>query len=275
MTEERPVRKRRSSEQDARLVDAVVVPRYAAHFARLLLAEIPSDARNVLDVGCGTGHLSFHVLSRLGSGGRVIAVDRDEGLVDLARRRGWEEIGRRLFFKVEDAESLSFGAGVFDAVVSNLLYPELPSPERMLAEVRRVLVGNGPLLLTTPLRGTFVEAFDVLRERAITEDDPSLARRVDEIAAREPTVEQLEASLRGAGFTRVEVRQETFKLSYRSAAELFGDRLVRLIGLPRWREAAGEERGEERIAAMQRALDVYHGGGPLSLTVHAGCAVAR
>ena len=275
MTEERPVRKRRSSEQDARLVDAVVVPRYAAHFARLLLAEIPSDARNVLDVGCGTGHLSFHVLSRLGSGGRVIAVDRDEGLVDLARRRGWEEIGRRLFFKVEDAESLSFGEGVFDAVVSNLLYPELPSPERMLAEVRRVLVGNGPLLLTTPLRGTFVEAFDVLRERAITDDDPALARRVEEIVAREPTVEQLETSLRAAGFTRVEVRQETFKLSYRSASELFGDRLVRLIGLPRWREAAGEERSEERITAMQRALDVYHGGGPLSLTVLAGCAVAR
>ncbi|MCB9618620.1 MAG: methyltransferase domain-containing protein [Sandaracinus sp.] len=275
MSEGRPVRKRRSSEQDARLVDAVVVPRYAAHFARLLLASVPSDARNVLDVGCGTGHLSFHVLSRLGSGGRVIAVDRDEGLVDLARRRGWEEIGRRLFFKVEDAESLSFGEGVFDAVVSNLLYPELPDPARMLAEVRRVLVPGGPLLLTTPLRGTFVEALDMLREGAVAEDDAALAARVEADAAREPTPETLADTLRQAGFAKVEVRQETFRLSYRSAAELFADRLVRLVGTPRWREAAGETDADRRLAGMQRALDVYHGGGPLSLTVHAGCVVAR
>src|SRR5690606_34111209 len=232
--------KRRSSEQDARLVDAVVVQRYAALFARLLLAEIPSDARNVLDVGCGTGHLSFHVLSRLGAGGRVIAVDRDEGLVDLARRRGWEEIGRRLFFKVEDVESLSFGEGVFDAVVSNLLYPELATPERMLAEVRRVLVRGGPLLLTTPLRGTFVEALDMLRERAIAEDDPELAARVEETAKREPTEAELEATLHAAGFPSVTIRRETFRLSFRSAAELFSDRLVQLVGLPHWREAAGE-----------------------------------
>lgn len=275
MSLERPARRRRSSEQDARLVDAVVVPRYGAHFARLLLAEVPGDARNVLDVECGTGHLSFHVLARLGSGGRVVAVDRDQGLVDLARRRGWEEIGRRLFFKTEDPEALSFGEGVFDAAVSNLLDLEASNPARMLAEVRRVLVVGGPFLLTTPLRGTFVEALDMLRERAVAEEDEALAARVEREAEREPTPDELARMLDDAGFARVEVREESFRLSFRSASELFADRLVRLVGVPRWRQIAGEEDAEARLAAMQRSLDVYHGGGPLSLTVRAACVVAR
>ncbi len=275
MSLERPARRRRSSEQDARLVDAVVVPRYGAHFARLLLAEVPRDARNVLDVECGTGHLSFHVLARLGSGGRVVAVDRDQGLVDLARRRGWEEIGRRLFFKAEDPRALSFGEGVFDAAVSNLLNLEAPDPARMLAEVRRVLVVGGPFLLTTPLRGTFVEALDMLRERAVAEEDEALAARVEREAEREPTPDELARMLDDAGFSRVEVREESFRLSFRNASELFADRLVRLVGVPRWRQIAGEEDAEARLAAMQRSLDVYHGGGPLSLTVRGACVVAR
>ncbi|MCB9614867.1 MAG: hypothetical protein H6722_20725, partial [Sandaracinus sp.] len=112
-------------------------------------------------------------------------------------------------------------------------------------------------------------------EGAVAEDDAALAARVEADAAREPTPETLADTLRQAGFAKVEVRQETFRLSYRSAAELFADRLVRLVGTPRWREAAGETDADRRLAGMQRALDVYHGGGPLSLTVHAGCVVAR
>lgn len=272
-TSERPPRTRRSSEQDARIVDAVVVPRFAAHFARLLLAEVPTDSRNVLDVGCGTGHVSFHVLSRLGPSGRVVAVDRDAGLVDLARRRGWEEIGKRLFFKVETAESLSFGDGVFDVVVGNLLYPELIDHQRALAELRRVLTPGGRLLLTTPLRGTFVEVFDALHERAEHVDDEAMRERVRVIEARQPTVANLDAALASAGFSEVVVRRETFRLSFRSASELFADRLVRLVALPDWREAVGEE-GQSHLQAVERALDTYFAGGPLSLTIDAGCALA-
>ncbi|MBX3252137.1 MAG: methyltransferase domain-containing protein, partial [Myxococcales bacterium] len=269
-TSERPFRKRRSSEQDARLVDAVVVPRFAAHFARLLLAEVPADARNVLDVGCGTGHVSFHVLSRIGPSGRVVAVDRDAGLVDLARRRGWEEIGKRLFFKVETAESLSFGDGVFDVVVGNLLYPELTDHQRALAELRRVLTPGGRLLLTTPLRGTFGEVFDVLHERADHLGDEALRQRARVVEARQPTVASLDAALTNAGFEEIEVRHETFRLSFRSAAELFADRLVRLVAMPDWREVVGDD-GQAHLQAVERALDTYFAGGPLSLTVDAGC----
>ncbi|HJK94954.1 MAG TPA: methyltransferase domain-containing protein [Polyangiaceae bacterium LLY-WYZ-15_(1-7)] len=273
MSDGRAGRPRKSSSQhDAQLVDAVVVPRYSAHFARLFLADVPSDARTVLDVGCATGHVSFQILARLGRTGRVIAIDRDEGLVDLARRRGWDEIGKRLFFKVEAVEQLSFGDGVFDAVVGNLADEWLLAP-RALQELRRVLAPGGRLFLTTPLRGTFAEVLDMFREIAVRDADAELAQRIAAHAAEAPTRDALAATVAEAGFEEVSVREDPFRLSYRNAAELFADRLVHLVGLPDWRALL--EGDAQRLEEAQRALDTYHAGGPLSLTVRAACVSAR
>lgn len=270
-------RRASSSQHDARLVESVVVPRYAAHFARLFLPRVPTDARTLLDVGCGTGHVSFHVLARLGSTARVIAIDMDEGLIDVARTRGWDEIGKRLFFKVESAERLSFGDGVFDAVVGNLVLPELTDRARALEEMRRVLAPGAELFLTTPLRGTFVEAMDMLREIAVRDEDNALASRVEEAARKDPEPTALAEELRALGMRDVTVHQEEFRISFRSAEEMMQDRLVRIVGLRRWREIASddEELADQRLREMEEALHTYHAGGPLSLTVRAGCVYGR
>ncbi|MEM9070547.1 MAG: methyltransferase domain-containing protein [Myxococcota bacterium] len=265
------VRKRRTSSQQAAVVEALV-PRYGAHFLRMLLGELPPDARTVLDVGCGTGHSSLKLLERLGPSARVIAIDQDEGLIDLARQRGWDEIGKHLFFKVESAAKLSFGEGVFDAVVGNLVYEHLEHPATALKEMRRVLAPNSPLLLSTQLRGSFVEAFDMLAEVAVARDDSALAARVGAEVEVDPTAPILEDALRAAGFADVRIYEETFRLSFRTPAEIFQDRLIGLVALSRWRRAAGDD---ALLADVQRSLEVYFANGPLSLTVVAGAVVAR
>ena len=112
-----------SSPQEAALYDAVVVPRYSALFSRPLLDMIPNGTRGqVLDLGCGTGHPALEILRRMADHGRVIAIDRDSGLIDLARRRAVEASGRRIFFKVESMDELSFGDEVFDLAVGNLSF---------------------------------------------------------------------------------------------------------------------------------------------------------
>jgi len=254
-------------------VEAVVVPRYDAHFLRLVLDELPPNARTVLDVGCGTGHSARKLLER-NAGCRVIAIDEDEGLIDVARRRAWKEIGKRLFFKLESVDSLSFGDGVFDAVVANLAFEHFGDPPRALRELRRVLAPGGPLLLTTPLRDTFVEVFDMLREHAVALSDDALLARIEAEVARDPTPEELAAAVRAAGFREARVRQDAFRLSFRDVGELFGDRLVEKVALPRWRGACGDA-AEAALPSAARALETYFAGGPLSLTIHAGAVIAR
>lgn len=273
MNDERRVRRRRrSSQQDAALVDAVVAPQYGARFAQGLLDALPQgDRLQVLDVGCGTGQISFRMLQRLGSSSRVIAVDHDAGLIALARQRGFGDIGRRLFFKTEDAEALSFGEGVFDAVVAHLLYRDLRDRVAAVREMHRVLVPGGRLLLTTPLRGTFGEIFEMLRERAVAHGDRELARTVDGLIERDPATGDLERVVRAAGFTEVELQHTSFRLSYANVEALFSDRLLETIAFPEWRAAVGEE----ALHDVERRLRIYFEQGALSLTVQAGRLVAH
>lgn len=263
--------------EDAALYDAHVVPRYSTLFGRLILGELPRQERlQVLDVGCGTGYPSLEVLRRLGEGGRVIAIDPDGALIDVARRRALEEANRRIFFKVEGVEQLSFGDDVFDLAIGNLAMAALEQPERALAELGRVLAPGGRLLLTHALAGTWEEINDMFRELALKNDDPAIGARVDRIATRYPTAATLEAVVAGAGFTDVTVKVEEFQLAFGSAAEIFTDPAIRFVALPEWRWIAGFDEGSERVLEqVRRALEIYFGAGPISLRISAGLVSAR
>lgn len=263
--------------EEAALYDAHVVPRYSALFGRLLLAALPAGQRlQVLDIGCGTGYPALEVLRRLGEGGRVIAIDPDAALVDVARRRALEEANRRIFFKVEALEKLSFGDQVFDAVIGNLAMTALESPEDALVEMRRVLVPGGRLLLTQALAGTWEEVNDMFREIALRTDDAALASRLDRLSAHYPSASTLEAMVDAAGFHDITVTCEEVQLTFPSAADIFTDPALRFVALPEWRWVAGlSERSERILDEVRRSLDIYFGGGPLSLRVSAGLISAR
>jgi ubiquinone/menaquinone biosynthesis C-methylase UbiE len=266
-----------STEEEAALYDSVVVPRYNARFAQLLLRAIPKGQRaRVVDLGCGTGQPAFSLLERLDVGARVIAIDQNPTLVELARRRAMTVSGSRIFFKVESAERLSFGAQVFDTAVGNLVFSDLERPEEALAEARRVLVPDGRLLLTRAMEGTFVEILDMFREVAIRHDLPDVTARTAEVARRYPSATAFANEVRAAGFEDVSVDVEPFRLSFRNARELFADPLFNFVGLAEWRWIAGFEKGRERLLEeIETSLDVYFAGGPLSLTVEAGLLEAH
>lgn len=264
-----------SDANDAAVYHAHVVPRYSSLFGRMLLARVPEGQRaQVLDVGCGTGHPALEILSRLDPGGRVIAIDPDPALLDLARRQAFDEAGRRIFFKAASAESLDFGDEVFDVVTGNLAMSAWQAPERALAELARVLVDRGLLLLTQALDGTFEEVFDMFRELALRRDDGALSARLDRVLLRYPTAATLEAVVANAGFSDVRVESEEFQIPLGSARELLADPMLRFVAVPEWRWIAGFEE-DGLLDEVIRTLDVYFGGGPLTLRVHAGLVIAR
>jgi ubiquinone/menaquinone biosynthesis C-methylase UbiE len=268
--------KRPSTDQEAALYEAVVVPRWSARFAQMILRGVPPGLRaQVLDIGCGTGHPAFSLLDRLDHGGRVIGIDRDAALIDLARRRAMALPENRIFFKVESLEGLKFGEGVFDLAVGNLVLAELEDPARALRELRRVLAPEGRILLTQALEGSFQEIFDMFEEIATSRGDEGLATRLAEVRERYPAPRSFEAPLRAAGFYDVEVTTETFRLSFMSARELLEDDTLRFVALSEWRWIAGFEPGGERLLdEVIHRLDTYFGGGPMSLTVVAGLVSA-
>ena len=69
------------------------------------------DGLRVVDVGCGSGRLSFACAR---AGARVFGIDPDEDIVADARRETPRELADRVRFEVADAAEHELPAGEFD-----------------------------------------------------------------------------------------------------------------------------------------------------------------
>jgi ubiquinone/menaquinone biosynthesis C-methylase UbiE len=93
-----------------------------------------ADGEQVLDVGCGTGSLTFALAARANIQ-NVCGLDFSPEYIDYASRRNSDA---RLEFKIGDACALPFGDRSFDRVLSLLMLHFVPQPDRAIAEMRRV-----------------------------------------------------------------------------------------------------------------------------------------
>ncbi len=101
----------------------------------------------VLDVGCGSGNLTFHVgaVSRL-----AIGLDPSQGAARYCHGRSADP---RCAFAVAEGEALPLADRSVDAVLLVEVVEHLERPEAVLHEAHRVLKVGGRLLVTTPNYG--------------------------------------------------------------------------------------------------------------------------
>ena len=105
--------------------------KYGADLVPLLA---PQQGERILDVGCGTGHLTAQIAD---SGAQVVGVDRSPEMVAAARKAYPE-----LQFEVADARELSYRAE-FDAVFSNATLHWIHEPELVIQGVGNALRPGG------------------------------------------------------------------------------------------------------------------------------------
>jgi ubiquinone/menaquinone biosynthesis C-methylase UbiE len=108
-----------------------------AAWDRILDLVVPTRAKKLdaLDVGCGTGFLTFELAGR---GHRVTGIDFAPAMIAEARRKAAER-GLSVHLEEGDAERLPFATGSFDLVISRHLLWTLPHPEAAIDEWIRVL----------------------------------------------------------------------------------------------------------------------------------------
>lgn len=100
--------------------------------------------KEILDVGCGTGHGSV-VLAELAK--RVEAVDYSPQAIRYAKRHYSRD---NLSFRVMNGQKLEFTDDSFDVVLSSEVFEHLHDQEGHLREVRRVLRADGLCIIGTP-----------------------------------------------------------------------------------------------------------------------------
>jgi ubiquinone/menaquinone biosynthesis C-methylase UbiE len=97
-----------------------------------------APGQKVLDVACGTGVLAREAARRVGPGGAVTGLDRNEGMLAVARRKS-----PHIDWQLGMAEALGFADGTMDAVVSQFGLMFFEDRRAALREMWRVARPGG------------------------------------------------------------------------------------------------------------------------------------
>jgi ubiquinone/menaquinone biosynthesis C-methylase UbiE len=99
--------------------------------------------QRVLEVGPGPGYFTLEAARAVGDDGCVVCVDVQRGMVDALMRRLDGDPASRVRAVVGDATRLPLRDATFDRAFMVAVLGETPSPEGVMAELRRVLRPGG------------------------------------------------------------------------------------------------------------------------------------
>src|SRR5918911_945773 len=105
-----------------------------------------------LDVGCGSGDVTLKMAALVGAEGRVVGVDRDQTILQLARQEADKE-GLPVSFRRLEAEGLA-DESAYDLVFARYLLSHLPRPQRAVARMKE----GGDAAIGVRLLGRALEA---------------------------------------------------------------------------------------------------------------------
>ena len=134
----------------------------------LRLAGLEPGMR-VLDVGCGTGDVSFLAARLVGPDGAVVGIDRSAEAVEVARRRAAGAGLHHVHFIAVDAAEVELEAPV-DAVIGRLVLMYFPDPAAVLRRLVGWLAPGGIVAfqemdMTSPTSEPRCEAFETAGRR--------------------------------------------------------------------------------------------------------------
>ena len=98
-----------------------------------------AEGERILDVGCGTGSLTFELVKHLDLN-EIQAIDFSPVFVEAAKRRNNDA---RVKIQQADATALPFPDGSFDRAMALLVLHFVPEAARAVAEMRRVVRPGG------------------------------------------------------------------------------------------------------------------------------------
>lgn len=117
-----------------------VMGRWSRRLAPLMIEFTGiADGDHILDVGCGTGSLTF-ALPRAANIGAVTGIDFAQPYVDYARGQNTDP---RITIQQGDACAMPFDNSIFDRAIAMLSLQFIPDVDRAVAEMRRVVRPDG------------------------------------------------------------------------------------------------------------------------------------
>jgi SAM-dependent methyltransferase len=260
---------------DAAIFETFVVPRYLSLYGELVLEMLlAGDAARVVHLGCRTGYPDLKLYERVDQS-EIVGLDPSLPALELARNKAASRRDAAIDYRILEESLTELDPAQFTHAIA--LHPIVTAEERLelLAGMRHLLCPGGQALLALPLRGSFQEVADLLREYALKYDDTEFSKAVEYALATRPSIESLSEELEGAGFEDVDVEIRQTALPFDSGRAFVEDPVTRLQIMPELRTWLGEHDLKKPLDYVRDAIDKYWSEGKLELAVNVGCASAR
>jgi SAM-dependent methyltransferase len=260
---------------DAAIFETFVVPRYLALYGELLLEMLlVGDAARILHVGCRTGYPDLKLYERVDQA-EIVGLDPSLPALELARNKAASRRDAAIDYRIFEENLMDLDPAQFTHVIA--LHPIASAEERLelLGGMRHLLCPGGQALVAMPLRGSFQEVADLLREYALKFDDTEFSKAVEYALATRPSIESLSEELEGAGFEDVDVEIRQTALPFDSGRAFVEDPVTRLQIVPELHTWLGEHDLKKPLDYVRDAIDKYWSEAKLELAVNIGCASAR
>jgi ubiquinone/menaquinone biosynthesis C-methylase UbiE len=120
----------------------------------------------VMDFGCGMGMFAIALARLVGSQGQVIAVDLQQGMLDVLLKRARKaQVAERIRAHPCKVDSIEFD-GSIDFALAFYCVHEVPDQRRLLGEIHACLRTQGRLLVVEPIVHVSAKSFEATVSRA-------------------------------------------------------------------------------------------------------------
>ncbi|MCU0690618.1 MAG: hypothetical protein MUF54_04390 [Polyangiaceae bacterium] len=257
------------------IFETFVVPRFLSSFGTLALEMlIPSEGAVVANLGCRTGYPDQE-LHRLLPNAIVYGFDPSAAAIALARTKSALVPDSTFDYHVAGDIPLRVPDSCCSHAIT--LCPGIEPARRpgLISEMARLLVTGGQALFALPLRGSYQEVADLLREYALKFDVADIANALDSNLSNRPTAENFGETFEACGLTDVEVDMRLITLPFRSGRDFFEDPMTRLMIVPELQILLDVGELTAPFDYVRDAIDRYWSEEDFELSVNIGCASAR
>ena len=110
-----------------------------------------NDGSEVADIGCHEGYMTFKLAKKVGTAGKVYAVDLDQSKLDKVKKRAQEQSLRQIVLIKGEENNPKLPSGLLDAVIILDTYHEMNDPVAILQHISASLKIGGRLLICEPI----------------------------------------------------------------------------------------------------------------------------
>jgi ubiquinone/menaquinone biosynthesis C-methylase UbiE len=214
----------------------------------------------VIEVGCGTGALTFAITARADIA-RVEAIDYEPQFVEAARERNTDP---RITFQKGDAHQLQSKDAEFDRALSMLVLHFVSDPDRALSEMRRVVRPGGVAAATVwdnfggqPSIRLFWDTIAAIEPSAVERRSAALIRPMTRAG-------ELRSAFAKAGFAEVSETTLIVRMDFANFEDYWNPMLVGQGSLAEYLAKLPEATRQRIEASLRSGYLCGHADGPRS-----------